>query len=419
MSLKLMVYRRLCSIIYYSGLLSVFKALNRRKVRVLTYHRIDEVDADFVARNILNIAVPRPLFERQLDYLRKRYDVIPMARFVAALEGKAAWPENAVVLTLDDGTKDNYRNAFPALKERGLPATFFVVTNAAGGELPDYYTYYFVFDRLGAEKMLAALNQALGKEHREMFEARLEFLSLGKARRQEILAGLCREHGLKLPGGLCGKHFMDWNELSVLHKSGLDVEPHSASHALLSRVPAEEARTEIRVSKAAIERRLGKKCGVLAYPFGWERSWSPAIVGMLGDAGFQAAFLAVDGLNDENSGRFTLKRCNAVPNSLPEFACEVEGLRAEMNKIVKALLFFRVTLYNRKEAETRDLNERQKRALAYLEKNPAITSKKYAKIANIPSPPVAIADLNKLVHLGVIKRIGKTRGAYYILNQQP
>jgi len=79
--------------------------------------------------------------------------------------------------------------------------------------------------------------------------------------------------------------------------------------------------------------------------------------------------------------------------------------------------FFRVTLYNKQKVGVGELNERQKRALSYLEKNPSVSSKTYSKLASV-SHPVAVSDLNKLVELGLIKKIGKTRGSYYIKNKQ-
>jgi ATP-dependent DNA helicase RecG len=75
--------------------------------------------------------------------------------------------------------------------------------------------------------------------------------------------------------------------------------------------------------------------------------------------------------------------------------------------------FFRVTLYNRKAIDSGALNERQKRALAYLEKNASISSKEYRKMTDL-SNPIAVADLNDLIKKGHLVRIGKTRGAYYI-----
>lgn len=75
--------------------------------------------------------------------------------------------------------------------------------------------------------------------------------------------------------------------------------------------------------------------------------------------------------------------------------------------------FFRVTLFNKNFSDNSNLNERQKRALAYLEKNPSINTKTYAKQVGL-SLPTAVSDLNDLVAKGLIKRIGKTRGAYFV-----
>ncbi|MEK6979484.1 MAG: ATP-binding protein [Candidatus Micrarchaeota archaeon] len=75
--------------------------------------------------------------------------------------------------------------------------------------------------------------------------------------------------------------------------------------------------------------------------------------------------------------------------------------------------FFRVILYNKTIAEERELNERQKRALDYLERNPSISSKKYIELGHI-SHPIAVAELNRLCLKGLVKRIGRTRGAYYV-----
>lgn len=76
--------------------------------------------------------------------------------------------------------------------------------------------------------------------------------------------------------------------------------------------------------------------------------------------------------------------------------------------------FFRVTLFNKPKKPAAELNERQKRALAYLEKNPSISSKTYQKMNNV-SRPIAVSDLNELIRKKLMRRVGKTRGAYYVL----
>jgi peptidoglycan/xylan/chitin deacetylase (PgdA/CDA1 family) len=56
----------------------------------------------------------------------------------------APLPARPVILTFDDGYRDNYTNAFPLLKERGMTATFFIVTDLIDADLPDYLSWDMV-----------------------------------------------------------------------------------------------------------------------------------------------------------------------------------------------------------------------------------------------------------------------------------
>jgi len=80
-----------------------------------------------------------------------------------------------------------------------------------------------------------------------------------------------------------------------------------------------------------------------------------------------------------------------------------------------------VTLRNKKAKthtieKTGDLKERQQRALEYLKKNKTIKTKQYAQINKI-SEGMAQIDLRELMAFDYIKKIGKYRGAYYVLKQ--
>ncbi|MBD3388595.1 MAG: hypothetical protein GF416_05960 [Candidatus Altiarchaeales archaeon] len=64
-----------------------------------------------------------------------------------------------------------------------------------------------------------------------------------------------------------------------------------------------------------------------------------------------------------------------------------------------------------------DLNERQIKAIDYLKQNQSIKSKTYASINDI-SVPTAVNDLRELIRFKFIRKIGKYRGAYYVLNEE-
>lgn len=79
---------------------------------------------------------------------------------------------------------------------------------------------------------------------------------------------------------------------------------------------------------------------------------------------------------------------------------------------------FRVVFYNRSSEKPRHplehLNQRQREALAFLEKHKSLKTQQYAKLVGV-SQPTASYDLNELIKQGRIRRVGKFRGAYYEL----
>ncbi len=81
---------------------------------------------------------------------------------------------------------------------------------------------------------------------------------------------------------------------------------------------------------------------------------------------------------------------------------------------------FAVVFYNHLSgkplAETGQLNERQLKLIKYLEKNEKIKLSHYAKIFSVSSA-TSLNDINQLIGRCIIKRMGKFRGAYYMLKE--
>lgn len=95
-------------------------------VAVLMYHNV----TDALQPSYRSIRVKD--FRDQMLYLKKECEVLAIEDLISMYRSgnvidKSRKPR--VVITMDDGYRDNYTHAFPVLKEFGLPATLFIVTD--------------------------------------------------------------------------------------------------------------------------------------------------------------------------------------------------------------------------------------------------------------------------------------------------
>lgn len=81
-------------------------------------------------------------FEAHLDELTTGgYTIMPLIDITrAVLEGKSL-PDRTVAITIDDAFLSVYKEAFPRLKERGLPFTVFIATSAIDRDLKGYASW--------------------------------------------------------------------------------------------------------------------------------------------------------------------------------------------------------------------------------------------------------------------------------------
>jgi len=90
---------------------------------ILMYHSVKPFAA---SGNRLIVSVNT--FERQMNFLKKHnYNVLNLEDVAALIKDRRKLPPKSIVLTFDDGNKDNYTYAFPILKKYNLPATIFLI----------------------------------------------------------------------------------------------------------------------------------------------------------------------------------------------------------------------------------------------------------------------------------------------------
>lgn len=98
------------------------------KVPILMYHYIS-VPPEDADKYRTDLSIAPDDFREQMAYLAENdFESVDLYDLSLAITGKRDLPEKPVIITLDDGYRDNYENAFPILQEFGLSATFFIVT---------------------------------------------------------------------------------------------------------------------------------------------------------------------------------------------------------------------------------------------------------------------------------------------------
>jgi peptidoglycan/xylan/chitin deacetylase (PgdA/CDA1 family) len=143
-------------------------------------------------------------FYRQMEHLRRNYNIVPIEDIVEFAAGKRRLPEKAVAITFDDGYGDNYSRVYPYLKSHGLPATIFICTGYVG--------------------------------------------------RQLLLGGYYL-------------NMLNWNQIVEMSRNNATVGAHTETHSDLCKEAHERARENIKISKEEIERRTGKPVKYFSYPF--------------------------------------------------------------------------------------------------------------------------------------------------------
>jgi peptidoglycan/xylan/chitin deacetylase (PgdA/CDA1 family) len=283
----------------FTRFVRLMEGLDRRRpglLRVLTYHRIDDVEAHPELAPMSISASPQS-FAAQIEYLASRYRPVGMAEVLAAMRERKELPPRSVLVTFDDGYRDFAEHAWPTLKRFGVAATLFVATS-----FPDDPERCFWWDRLHQ-----ALRATPRRDHLETPLGRLSLATsadraaaagrlIGYANRaphataMSLVDHVCRElHAPAAPG-----HVLNWDELRGLARQGVTLGAHTRTHPLLDRVPPQEAQREAAGSIADLRREIGQVLPVFAYPGG---RFNAEIEQSLRDLDIALAFTTRRGIN--------------------------------------------------------------------------------------------------------------------------
>ncbi len=213
------------------------------KLPILMYHAVEEPAADVLHPK--NYVAPDRFAAQMRALLEWGYTPITLDDWLGYRDGGARIPRRPFIVTFDDGYRNVRENAWPVLRELGIPAAVFVVSGRIGGtndwEPP-------------------------------------------------------AEHVLQL---------MNADELRSLDGDGITIGSHSRSHRPLARIAESEARQELADSRRALEDLLGHPVRYFAYPFS---NQSRRVRTLAREAGYRACVRGRGRMNFRRTDPFGLRR---------------------------------------------------------------------------------------------------------------
>jgi peptidoglycan/xylan/chitin deacetylase (PgdA/CDA1 family) len=278
----------------------------RARLSILIYHRV-RLSPDSIFPN----APDADVFESQIAALVRHFNVLSLSEAVERLR-KNSLPARAACITFDDGYADNAEIALPILRRCGVTATFFIATDFLnGGRMWNDTVIEAVRNAAGAvldlrEFGLGRHEIATNEQRRQTIRSLLGALKYSSSSQRNEKANLLSEIvGVKLADNL----MMSFKQVQNLHATGMEIGGHTASHPILARLEAREARREISQGKIQLEELIHAPIRLFAYPNG-----KPGVdyhgehVKMVERAGFEAAVSTAWGAADSATDIYQLPR---------------------------------------------------------------------------------------------------------------
>jgi peptidoglycan/xylan/chitin deacetylase (PgdA/CDA1 family) len=260
---------------------------------ILCYHNVTaQPEADPWGR--LGLHMPLATFERQVRWLAANYDVLSLDELAGQLS-RGGSLRGAVTLTFDDGYGGVFDHAWPLLRDLGIPATVFIVSEAPGRNEPFWWDDPHVLRAYSPDRRHHWLTALRG-------DGKAIVRSLGPARRPATPTRCCTP--------------ADWQTLTEAVRSGLRLGVHSATHRSLPTLDEGDLQLEVVESREVIARRTGVTPEFFAYPYGL---WNDRVRRAVRGAGYRAALTLEYGHNTATADPWLLRRVS-VPAGIADAA---------------------------------------------------------------------------------------------------
>ena len=255
---------------------------------ILTFHRISKNINNAI--NTDPLSVSQKNFENQIILLKKKFNIIPLEKF---LQFKKNNSKKNIVITFDDGYKDNLVNALPILNKHKVPATIYITTKFLSKDCSIWW--YEIKELIWKKSSLKF------KFFQKNFNFNLKSIS-DKKKCYEILCKEFKKLNYKKQNLLLEiitnnkkrkqykKELLNKNELKLINKNKLiTIGSHTHNHLSLKNISKKECEQELAKPKKILEKILKHKINHFAYPYGSFSDVSNKVAKLVQDENYKSA----------------------------------------------------------------------------------------------------------------------------------
>ena len=306
---------------------------------VLLYHRVfdSKVDPEL-------LCVSNDNFNEHMKYLKKKYSVLTADEFSDTLCRRAKFNKGSIVITFDDGYRDNFANALSILEANELQAIFFVATANIDKTLFFFWDELSAIFRHIAASKLKVLEIEFGgmkfsygfdsaeTSARSYFRIHRELKYSKELIRAAFMMKLRAACGFDLKSfraEVCEARMMTSAEIRKMSESkSAVIGAHTHTHTPLSVYGYNEQYTDISMSKGILEKITGLGIEYFSYPFGSHKDYDSYSVEICHMLGYKLAFSNFYGQCHRWTDRYQIPRM-LVRN------WDIEVFKSRLDKFLK------------------------------------------------------------------------------------
>jgi len=293
--------------------------------KVLFYHG---VEFEILNPIIQSLHLQFKFFEQHITYLKNQYEIISIDDLYDCISNGYKIDPKHVILTFDDGYKNNHQVVFPFLDSMDIPFTVFISTGhvESGDRFPTYILRVGFFNNYNTILNIPSLSTKFDISNKNLQNSGYNYVvRIIKSAPQErvnaiikdVKNSMTNEKWLEINNRYSSDEPMNWREVDELHSSGISIGSHCHDHVLLhSNQSNKNINKQLNFSKSIIEKRYGR-CSYFCYPNGTFRDISPYAYNYIKNE-YSLGFTTCTGEMSNTTNKYLLPRIG-TPKDLEYF----------------------------------------------------------------------------------------------------